>query len=105
MGDEPRFEATLEAAERVVQVLLNMPAEALLIGGLALAVHHHPRDSDRIDVPKARPHQTALQKQTSQVGSYPFFPISGLPAAMGHGKDEQMLFVRVNSFSNGILWV
>lgn len=53
MADEPTFEATLAAAERIVQVILDVPSEALLIGGLALAVHYYPRDTVDLDLATA----------------------------------------------------
>lgn len=47
MSDEDaRFAATLGAAERTVELLRAHGVDAVVIGGMALAVHNYPRDTE-----------------------------------------------------------
>lgn len=52
---QPTTQKTLELAEQVAAVLRARGVEPLLIGALALAVHHHPRHTEDFDIAVALP--------------------------------------------------
>lgn len=47
---DPRLAATLAVAERVQQILWTSRIDAVVIGGLALAVHRYPRETEDLDL-------------------------------------------------------
>jgi len=55
MTEEVSFEETLRVAERVVEVLARRHVDAVVIGAMALAVHHYPRDTQDFDLAVAMP--------------------------------------------------
>jgi hypothetical protein len=50
MIDTPTLQGTLRVAEDVLQVLGEHGTDAVLIGGMALAVHNYPRDTVDLDL-------------------------------------------------------
>lgn len=50
MSANPTLEATLRVATDVLHVLKDHGADAVLIGGMALAVHQYPRDTVDLDL-------------------------------------------------------
>jgi hypothetical protein len=52
------LETTLRVAERVAEVLRAHQIDSIVIGGMALAVHKYPRDTDDFDLAVATPPAT-----------------------------------------------
>lgn len=52
---DAQLEATIRVAEQAAEVLRRHGAEALVIGAMALAVHHYPRETEDFDLAVAVP--------------------------------------------------
>lgn len=51
----PELDATLRVAERLVEFLQSQGVDAVVIGALALAAHHHPRYTQDLDLAVSLP--------------------------------------------------
>lgn len=48
--DEERLDRTLAVVEEAAEILSRHGADAVVIGGMALAVHNYPRDTEDVDL-------------------------------------------------------
>lgn len=53
--DEERLDRTLAVVEQIAETLSRHGTEAVVIGGMALAVHNYPRDTEDVDLAVALP--------------------------------------------------